>query len=54
LSADGGQETWLNEYSDGLKTKTEQYWIAFYFIVTTVTTVGYGDIVPHRNSAKER
>ena len=35
-------ETWLSEYAD--KGTSDMYVVAFYFICTTITTVGYGDI----------
>ena len=40
----------MTTYSDQTFTRLEQYWLAFYYIVSTITTVGYGDIVPHKDS----
>ena len=37
---------WVNSFFDGKKElpASEMYLLAFYFVSTTVTTVGYGDI----------
>jgi hypothetical protein len=44
----------MTRYSDQELTPSEQYWLALYYIVTTITTVGYGDIVPHKESFRIR
>ena len=36
--------TWLSDYATGDHSNTDLYAIAFYWTVTTITTVGYGDI----------
>ena len=42
MSAEG--ESWIDiEYGDSDISKTELYLTSFYFTITTITTVGYGD-----------
>ena len=44
--------SWLTEYGDGRgpeQNKWVQYLDAIYWALTTLTTVGYGDVVPHNN-----
>ena len=36
--------TWLGSYYGNYKGHTEIYMISFYWTITTITTVGYGDI----------
>ena len=43
---DEGDPTWMDGEVSELHV-TEQYLTSFYFIITTFSTVGYGDIVPH-------
>ena len=39
-----GEENWITEKAYQNMTQSELYCTAFYFTVTTITTVGYGDI----------
>lgn len=41
-----GEYNWIAAYENGVAIEGyfEEYLIAFYFISTTITTVGYGDI----------
>ena len=39
-----GQENWITEKSYQKMSQGQLYLTAFYFTVTTITTVGYGDI----------
>ena len=41
---DFNETTWVYRYDQLDSSPTEQYLTALYFIVTTITTVGYGDI----------
>ena len=36
------EDTWLSGFSD--YTTTQMYFVSFYFVSYTITTVGYGDI----------
>eukprot|EP01052_Picozoa_sp_SAG31_P001524 SAG31_NODE_51_length_30464_cov_16.835628_11_plen_571_part_00 len=38
---------WVQYYGAGNSTAGELYTLSFYFVFTTMTTVGYGDISPH-------
>jgi hypothetical protein len=40
--SDEGKETWLTGFGD--YTTTQMYFVSFYFVSYTITTVGYGDI----------
>jgi len=48
ISADDDVEgsTWIKEEWKKDATNSELYLLAFYYIITTMTTVGYGDIYP--------
>lgn len=46
------KETWLEEFYILDYTNTEIYYTSFYWTITTITTVGYGEI--HGNSPGER
>lgn len=48
------EQGWMNNYTTEVLSKGQKYQLAFYFIVTTITTVGYGDIVPHPDSFTEK
>lgn len=48
------EEGWVERYDYGNSPKGEQYLAAVYFIVTTITTVGYGDITGSGGSAGEQ
>lgn len=39
-----GERTWVYRYGYDQAPIQEQYLAALYFIVTTITTVGYGDV----------
>ena len=39
-----GSETWVARYDYEDKSIQQQYLAGLYFIITTITTVGYGDI----------
>jgi CRP-like cAMP-binding protein len=45
-SYERGEANWISEAAIQDDTPSEQYWTSIYFAVTTVTTVGYGDISP--------
>lgn len=45
-------KSWINKYPDLSDTNFHSYISSFYFVVTTVVTVGYGDI--HANNTLER
>ena len=38
------EHTWLEPFAKEYKTDAEFYCVAFYWTITTITTVGYGDI----------
>jgi hypothetical protein len=38
---------WVDFYSDSNKTNQQLYLLSFYYVFTTMSTVGYGDITPH-------
>ena len=40
----GNKQNWLREYGFLYLKKKDLYIVAVYFTVTTITTVGYGDI----------
>ena len=39
-------ETWLDATGYRDEGLWERYWISYYFVYTTITTTGYGDVVP--------
>jgi voltage-gated potassium channel len=45
-SNDKGEANWISDAGIQDDRPGDQYWTAIYFAVTTVTTVGYGDISP--------
>merc|ERR1719453_630829 len=47
---ESGEDTWLIAQKIENKGGMEQYVAAFYFAITTGTTVGYGDIAPVNSS----
>lgn len=46
------EETWIYRYNYQNKPTYDQYIASIYFIITTVTTVGYGDF--HAHTVSER
>lgn len=46
-SNSGDPDTWLIIYEYDDEPPFDQYWASLYYIYTTFTTCGYGDIVPH-------
>ena len=46
IRAKGEKTTWIIKYGFQDSSLTELYVNAMYFSVTTMTTIGYGDIVP--------
>ena len=36
------EEGWVNKMPDDANNAYEIYWMAFFFVLTTITTVGYG------------
>lgn len=48
------EDGWVMRYNYTHSDKGEQYVAAIYFIVTTITTVGYGDITGGGGSAAEQ
>lgn len=46
-------ETWLGDHVDQIhENKFETYLLSFYFVGTTITTVGYGDYSPKCSEEK--
>ena len=42
----GGCSGWMQKFSLDIAPLDEQYLASFYFVFTTITTVGYGDVSP--------
>jgi hypothetical protein len=42
--AEDSPDSWINQFNYQDVTNIELYIAAFYFVVTTIATVGYGDI----------
>lgn len=40
-------DSWINRSGYRSESLHDRYWAALYFIYTTLTTTGYGDIVPY-------
>lgn len=47
-----GPPNWILYYEMQDRSDYERYIMAFYWSVSTVTTIGYGDIVPHSSSER--
>ena len=45
---DGISGTWMDTDWKENSTDSELYLVSFYYIITTMTTVGYGDIYPSK------
>lgn len=52
ISDDSSQLTWIDRFHINDKDDFEVYIVSIYFVFTTFTTVGYGDITPVSNSEK--
>lgn len=50
IRAKGESATWITRYGFQDSTPIEMYVNAMYFSITTMTTIGYGDIVPVSSS----
>lgn len=46
ISDSDNPDAWLNRYEYRNESLHDRYWVSLYFIYTTLTTTGYGDIVP--------
>ena len=46
---DFSPDTWVVRYGIENETKETQYYVSIYWAITTLTTIGYGDITPGTN-----
>ena len=49
-SAEGIEDSWAGPYYLQDYSRLQLYVVGFYFVLTTVSTIGYGDIVPKTNT----
>ena len=49
-SAEGVENSWAGTYYEQNYNTLQLYVVGFYFVLTTVSTIGYGDIVPKTNT----